>query len=360
MKYAFVLLLLILSTAPGLAQRPMPGQRPVSSGPQLPDGPLSLQDLSLALRRNVGRDMTEADLGARIQRFGIDFIATPELMARFRSLGAHPHLLNVIRRASDKFAPSPGGAEGGKPDPIIEEVRRNVKDYVDELPDFICRQEVQRYIDTDGSGGWQKMDELAFELTYNRKQESYKLVRVNGMPQPPKSSGAPGGASSAGEFASALNSLFDPATQAVFKAAGKERLGTHQAFVYDYHVTQPKSQLSVKIGDDPQFLPAYSGTVWIDADTKQVLRIEQAIEDPPPQYRLFSGDKIIDYEMVKLRGIDVQVLLPVKAEVMMLNRALKAYSRNVIYFKFYQKFESDVKIITDEEKTDKPKPPEKP
>jgi hypothetical protein len=139
-------------------------------------------------------------------------------------------------------------------------------------------------------------------------------------------------------------------------------LGTHQALIYDYHVTKPKSKLDVRIGDDPSFIAAYSGSVWIDADTKQVLRIEQAIEDPPAQYRTFSGDKIIDYEMVKLRGTDVEVLLPVKAEVMMLNRNQRSYSRNVIYFKFYRKFESDIKFITgDEEKPEKPeKKPDQP
>ena len=132
--------------------------------------------------------------------------------------------------------------------------------------------------------------------------------------------------------------------------------------IYDYHVAKPKSKLDVKLGDDPPFIAAYSGSVWIDADTKQILRIEQAIEDPPAQYRTFSGDKIIDYEMVKLRGTEVEVLLPVKAEVMMLNRAQRGYSRNVIYFKFYRKFETDIKVIIgDEEKPEKkPEKPEKP
>jgi hypothetical protein len=62
--------------------------------------------------------------------------------------------------------------------------------------------------------------------------------------------------------------------------------------------------------------------------------------------------------MVKLRGTDIEVLLPVKAEVMMLNRAQRSYSRNVIYFKFYRKFETDIKFVTsdEEEKKDDKKP----
>lgn len=350
--FILILLAAILLNPNGLAQ-----SRQTQT---LPTNPLSLQDVNLALRRSIGRDMTEGDLAAHIQRFGISFEMTPDVTGRLRANGAHPHLINVLKHASDKLSVEGSSSKSATPDPVIEEVRKNVKDYLDEMPDFICTQEVQRYIDTDGSGAWQKMDELRYELSYNRKKESYKPIAVNGLLSPQRPNLA-GGAQSAGEFASALNDLFDPATEATFKPAGKEKLGTHQALIYDYHVTKPKSKLDVRIGDDPPFIAAYSGSVWIDADTKNVLRIEQAIEDPPAQYRTFSGDKTIDYEMVKLRGIDVEVLLPVKAEVMMLNRAQKAFSRNTIYFKFYRKFESDIKFITGgEDKPEKPEKPEKP
>ena len=40
-------------------------------GNQAADAPLTLQALNTMLRREVGRNMTEADLAARIERFGI-------------------------------------------------------------------------------------------------------------------------------------------------------------------------------------------------------------------------------------------------------------------------------------------------
>ena len=337
----------------GWAQYSRPSAQPEQTGP------FTVQQINTMLRRNVGRDMTEGDLAARIQRLGVDFVPTPDLIGRFRFNGAHPHLINTIKHAGEKFAPASDKIVSIKADPFIEEVRKTVKDYVDGLPDFICTQEVERFIDTDGSGAWQRMDALRFELTYNRKNETYKPVAGNGLLGPPRASLA-AGASSAGEFASALDDLFDPKTETYFVAAGKEKLGQHQAVIYDYHVSQPKSKLSVGINSEPPFIAAYSGSIWIDAETKQVLRIEQAIEDPPAQYRTFSGDKIIDYELVKLRGTEVEVLLPVKAEVMMLTRAQKSYSRNVIYFKFYRKFETDIKFVTSDEEEKKPEKPIKP
>ncbi len=327
---------------------------------EIPNQPLSVQNLNLLLRRSVGRDMTEGDVIARIQRFGIDFEPTPEIIGRFRFNGAHPSLLNAIRRAGAKASANSDEKVTTivkVTDPIIEEVRKKVKDYVDELPDFICSQEVERFVDRDGSGGWERSDNMVYELTYNGKHETYKMVRVNGMPGD-KLEKFVGGASSTGEFASMLASLFNPTTRTEFIPAGKEKLGTHQALIYDYHVKQSNSSLHVTLNSDPPFVAAYSGSIWIDAESKYVLRIEQAVEDPPAQYRTFSGDSVIDYELVKIKGLESEVLLPIKAELTLLTRAQKSYSRNVIRFKFYRKFESDVKVILDDEKPVKEVKPE--
>ena len=72
-------------------------QQPVSAPQQTQ--PYTPQDINLILRRNVGRDITENDLAARIQRLSIAFDPTPEIVSRFRFNGAHPHLINTIKRA---------------------------------------------------------------------------------------------------------------------------------------------------------------------------------------------------------------------------------------------------------------------
>src|SRR5262245_52140716 len=127
------------------------------------DEPLTLQALNTMLRREVGRNMTEADLAARIERFGIAFDPTPDAVSRLRANSAHQNLINAVKRAADKFSASAGKVviTGPQPsDPIIEETRKVVRDYLDELPDFICQQEIQRYLDLEGTGAWEKADRL--------------------------------------------------------------------------------------------------------------------------------------------------------------------------------------------------------
>lgn len=341
---------------PSAAQTPAPAQ--------LSNQPLTLQELNVLLRRAVGRNMTEPDLAVHIERVGLAFDPTPEVISRLRANGAHPHLLNVIKRSAEKLSASYGKLSvtgTPPPDPFLEETRKNVRDYLDELPDFICQQEVQRYYDIDGSGAWEKADTLTYELTYNRKRESLKPINAVGRPVT-KAVGQTGGAFSTGNFAVSLAALFDPQTKTVFTPAGKDRLGNRQTLIYDYRVPKETSSLTVQAEGAPQIIAGYSGSIWIDAEKKLALRIEQAVDDLPKGYPVTNSDSIIDYDMVKLRGIDVESLLPIRAEFMIGDRRMRQQSRNLIYFKFYRKFETDIKFIDEPQAPVPPatKPPEKP
>jgi hypothetical protein len=327
------------------------------NGNQAANEPLTLPALNTLLRREVGRDMTEADLAVRVERFGIAFDPTPDAVSRLRANGAHQNLINTVKRAADKLSASAGKvvATGLQPsDPFIEETRKVVRDYLDELPDFICQQDVQRYFDRDGSGAWEKADTLVYELTYNHKRESYKPINSVGRPVT-RSLDDVKGAYSTGDFASGLASLFDLETKTVFKPAGKEQLGRRQAVLYDFRVQKEFSKLVLKAEGAESLIVGYSGTIWIDADTKKVLRIDQAIDDIPKSNPVTNSESSVDYDFIKLRGLDVDFLLPTGAEFIIADRRQKLYFRNLIHFKFYRKFETDVKIIDDA-----PTPPQKP
>jgi len=341
------------------AQRQLPRQLP--NQPQLSGEPLTLQSLNLLLRQSVGRNMTEADLAVHVERVGIAFDPTPEIISRLRANGAHPNLLNAIKRQAEKALASTGKVTATAeppPDKFLEETRLNVRNYLDELPDFICQQEVQRYGDADGSGAWDKYDTLTYELTYNRKRESYRPINTVGRPVT-KEIDQSGGAYSTGDFASALASLFDSESKAVFKPAGKEKLGNRQTLIYDFRVPKENSKFSLKGGDAPQIIIGYSGSIWVDVEKKLVLRIEQAADDVPKSYPVTNSESSVDYDMVKLRGVDVECLLPIRAEFIIGDRRLKHQSRNLLFFKFYRKFETDVKLLDDPQPAPPPtKPPQ--
>ena len=105
------------------------------------------------------------------------------------------------------------------------------------------------------------------------------------------------------------------------------------------------SKLQIAAGTAMPIVAGYSGSVWIDAETKNVLRIEQAADDLPQGYPVTQSENSIDYDMVKLRGIDVEFLLPTRAEFIIGDRRKRQFSRNNIYFKFYRKFETDIRVL---------------
>jgi hypothetical protein len=319
------------------------------NGNQTASEPLTLQALNVMLRREVGRNMTEGDLAARVERFGVAFDPTPSAVSQLRANGAHQNLINAIKRQADKLSASAGKvvANGPQPsDPIIEETRKIVRDYLEELPDFICQEDIQRYFDNEGSGAWEKADTLVYELTYNHKRESYKPINNIGRPIT-RSLEDVKGAYSTGDFASGLASLFDVETKAVFNPAGKERLGNRQTVLYDFRVPKEASKLVLKAEGAESLIVGYSGTIWIDAETKKVLRIDQALDDIPKSNPVTHSESSVDYDIIRLRGLDVDFLLPTRAEFIIADRRQKHYFRNLIHFKFYRKFETDVKLGED-------------
>jgi hypothetical protein len=322
----------------------------VSTQQQNPNQPLTLQELNERLHQSAGHYMTEADLAVYIERFGITFDPTPDVISRLRANGAHQHLINTLKRAAEKLSASSGGkvvAIGTQTsDPVIEEARKVLRGYLDELPDFICQQVVERYYDLGGRGAWNRFDTLTYELTYNRGRESYTPINVVDRPAT-RPIEKLGGAYSTGDFASGIAALFDPETRTIFKLAGKERLDNRQTLVYDFRVPLESSNLEVKAEDEdaPTIIAAYSGTIWIDEETKRVLRMDQAVDDLPKSFPVTNSESSVNYGIVKLNGLDGDFLLPIRAEFIIANRRQKHYFRNLIYFKSYRKFETNIKIL---------------
>ena len=105
--------------AAALAQQPNYQARTTQAAD---DQPFTVQTLTLTLRREVGRSMTEADLALRVERLGIAFDPTPDIIGRLRANGAHPLLINTIKRAAEKLSANAvlGNkvTTGAQPDPF--------------------------------------------------------------------------------------------------------------------------------------------------------------------------------------------------------------------------------------------------
>ncbi len=99
------------------------------------------------------------------------------------------------------------------------------------------------------------------------------------------------------------------------------------------------------------------GRIWIDREDFRVLRIEYQLTDIAPTFPVKAVTKFIDYDQVEIAG--EKYLLPILSDfrgtVESSNKRFE--SRNVIRFKNYQKFGTEVKVV---EEDSEPVPEEKP
>ena len=169
------------------------------------------------------------------------------------------------------------------------------------------------------------------------------LTKMDGKPSTLKYENL-GGSTSTGEFGSLMTAAFAPQSKAEFKEVRKETFHNRQTVVYDFKVKKAFS--ANQITDKSTFqtvTAAYQGTVWIDVETKRVLRIEQAAEGMPPNFSITLAENAVEYDWVKIA--DQPYLLPVRAEVLLGSDRDRYYNRNVIEFRNYRKFDTDIKFL---------------
>lgn len=354
----FLILALCAAMAGGLAQDKKP--------------PVTKEEILTFLKTKADKRIEQGDLAGEIAQRGVAFPVTEENLEVLRKAGARSFLLDAIRDSIKKEEPAPPperprlkSAEEAAPPPpteeseeakekaraeafaklpFLEQARYFALEYADNLPDFMATQFVTRFAQKPGDKDWKKEDTLEIELAYRVKGgEKYKLTKLDGKPSTLKYENL-GGSISTGEFGSLLTAAFAPQSRAEFKELRKEAFNKRQTVVYDFKVKKAFSANQITDRTTHQsIITAYQGTVWIDVETKRVLRIEQASEGMPANFSITLSESAVEYDWVKIA--DQPYLLPVRGEVLLGSDRDRYYTRNVIEFRNYRKFDSDIKFL---------------
>jgi hypothetical protein len=249
-----------------------------------------------------------------------------------------PPASEPAREAPDAPPPPPVDARKA----FLEKARAVALEYVEKLPNYICTEVASRYVSETRVPSWAVVDVVSAEVVYEDRKESYRNVTINGKAT--KKSPEETGAWSTGEFGTILRNLFEPGTQADFKYAQGDTIAHLPASVYKFTVARARSTWKIMVPGQYIF-PAYKGSVWIDKQNGNVLRIEMQARDIPEEFPRIVVESSVDYEYISL-GAPEKFLLPVHAEVLSCARGSNDCDRNVIDFRNYHKFvgESTIKI----------------
>lgn len=314
-----------------------------------------------ALQKNPGG---KADIIEALRKRGIDFVLNDGLRGLTRSKGANDDELKRAleeaerRRQNPEAAKLPSAKESAE---VLERSRAATLAALDDMPDFVVKQVIARSAAYAGTGNWKPLDNVIIAVSYStEKGEQYKVLAIDGAPvDSEKGSNYSGlsGSTTGGEFVEALAKLFKPESKTEFKILTTDVIRNQPTLVYEYEILiqnnknggvgfkTPSGQKDFTFTTVPA---GEKGKVWVDRKNGRVLRIEFKSTDIPANFRVRAFDSTIDYDWVDIAG--EKFLLPIISD----NRFTSAegnqlfQARNLIRFKNYQRYGTDVKILDDD------------
>lgn len=236
---------------------------------------------------------------------------------------------------------------------FIEKARESNLAAVDEMPDFVVKQLIQRSAAYAGTNNFRNLDRLIVGVSYRAEgKEEYRVLSINGIVQTnAQSKGSyeeTGGTSSTGEFVTVLAKIFKAESETTFEVADEDLIRTRKTLAFYFSIERDKAkQLIVANGIDST-ITGMKGKIWIDRENFRVLRIESEATEIPAAFPIRSARRTIDYEWVTISS--EKYLLPSLSDVRLTFREdRQTYeSRNLIRFKDYQKYGSEVRILDDD------------
>lgn len=300
-----------------------------------------------AARRPLDGDSAEAGppelrrgIPKRTPSSSSDAPSTPVAEARPALTSPSSPAVDVVNEAvPPRYIPPPSG------DPVIDKARQAAFAYSQALPNFIVKEYTTRYASETLRGNqtnWHALDVVTADVVSEGGQESYKNLLVNG--HKPTVDVEKTGSWSTGAYASILLDVLAPDTNAEFRNKRSTTINRRDAWLYDFSVEKQNSHWEVNTNSGT-YIPAYTGSIWIDKESARALRIELSARGLPDTFMLASVENAVDYDFVPIG--EGNYLLPVHSEALSCERHTSYCSRNVIDFRNYKKFTADTSITFD-------------
>jgi len=323
------------SEVPRTAEQRPQADRPVAPGADDPGPPRLKRGGTADPSRQVSAPVPAQETASASASAG-----SPAGAGAIRQPAEAPPPVTIIRGDNDEDTTALR-ASLPKDEPLVRRAADTALEFTETLPSYVCTEMIGRYWSDTRPANFRPIDVVSTEVVYENGVEQYRNVQINGKPTKKKIEET-GGAWSTGEFGTVLINLFNPATAANFHFRRDSRAGSVMAKMYDFEVDHDHSHWDIHAGSQ-SYMPAYTGSIWIDPQTARVLRIEMEAKGMPSEFPLDHVESATDYSYVRLGDLK-QYLLPVHSEVLSCERGTSNCSRNVIDFRNYHKYTGESSI----------------
>lgn len=309
-----------------------------------------------ALEKNPGK---KDEIVEALRKRGIGFELTDGLRGLTRSKGRNDSELqrtleeSARRKENPTAAKLPSEKESAE---ILAKSRESTLAAIEEMPDFVVKQQISRSAAYAGTNNFRNLDRLVVAVSYRASgQEEYKVLSRNGIlennPNSKQTYAQVGGTSSTGEFVTVLAKIFKPESETEFELTDTDTIRTRRALVFDYSIKRDKAKQIITASGavDDSVITGMKGRIWIDRENSRVLRVESSATEIPSDFIIRAANRTIDYDWVDINK--QKYLLPVVSDVRLTSREDRQMyeTRNVIRFKEYQKYGAEVTISGDDE-----------
>jgi hypothetical protein len=310
---------------------------------------------------------TKATLLAALRKRGIDFVLTDGLRGLTRTKSTNDEELKraleeAERRRQDPVAAKlPSDAESNE---ILRLAASNTLAAVGDMPDFVVKQQIQRSAAYAGTNNFRDLDRLVVAVSYRSSgEENYRVLTLNGVlqnaPEAKRSYEQVGGTSSTGEFVTMLATIFKPESKTDFEIVATDIIRGRRTLVFEFSVDRDRAkQVISAVGySTDTTISGMKGRLWIDREDARVLKVVSEATEIPANFPVRSAKRTIDYEWVAIE--DEKYLLPSLSDVRLTlsDRSKLFETRNLIRFRDYQKYGTDVRILDEDvmpDETEKP------
>lgn len=315
------------------------------------------------VQKNPG---VKAELIEAVRTRGIEFELTDGLRGLTRTKGANDaELLRTLeeanrRRQNPSSSKLPSEKEAAE---IITKAREATAVAVDEMPDFVAKMLISRSIAYAGTNNWKSLDKLTIAVSYSTtKGEQYKVLAIDGSPvnaEKGDNYNSLDGSTTAGEFVDILSDIFKEERKTRFKPIDTDVLRKNPAIVYEYEILleNGKDTIGLKgLAYNSSVRAGQRGKIWVDRNTFRVLRLDYELTDIAATFPVKAFTQTIDYDWIEIAGI--KYLLPVLSDGKFTSQRSigLTQSRNLIRFKDYQKYGTEIQISDDDEEVKEDKP----
>lgn len=209
------------------------------------------------------------------------------------------------------------------------------------LPNYTCEQQTTRYIQQSRSEDWRAQDVISAKVINEDGNDRYEDLMLDGK-KTNKSLEQLGGQTSTGEFGGMLASLFQPIRNTDFQFQRAATLEDTDVVIYTFKVPLANSDWQIRLGGQTLY-PAYSGKIWVNKKTAQIMRFEQQADNIPKDFPLDTVETAVDYMDVPIETF--HFWLPSHAENLSCQRGTAFCAKNVMEFRDYHKYAGESTIV---------------